>query len=372
MLHGRTFVRKGPTRALAHKRMLRRARRRGSRTIAACVAATAVATACTGATSKGRPTAASTGAATTATTAATTTTTPTAPTAPTAPTQLPGTTTSLASTATTIPPGAAPCGTAASPPSAYHHVLWIWMENHSWPQVLGDPSAAPYATGLARQCGTATHYATVGSPSLPNYLGATSGDTWGTQDDSGPDAHPLTVDNLFRQVRTAGGTERSYEEAMPSPCQLTPAGTYAVKHNPAAYYAGGGDRAACRNDDVGLDRLAADLDAGALPTFAFVTPDLCHDTHDCPVSTGDAWLAQWLPRILASPTYRGGDTAVFVVWDEYTPMPNLVVAPSVKPATSSPSPFDHYALLRTTEQLLGLPLLARAKTAASLRSDFAL
>ena len=110
------------------------------------------------------------------------------------------------------------------------------MENHDRQQVLGNPTAAKYEVGLAHQCGTATRYSTVGSPSLPNYLGATSGDTWGIHDDSGPSAHPLTVDNLFRQVRAVGGTERSYEEAMTSPCQLAPGGDYAVKHNPAAYY----------------------------------------------------------------------------------------------------------------------------------------
>ncbi len=29
---------------------------------------------------------------------------------------------------------------------------------------------------------------------------------------------------------------------------------------------------------------------GALPTVSFVSPDLCHDMHHCPVGTGDAWL----------------------------------------------------------------------------------
>jgi hypothetical protein len=246
------------------------------------------------------------------------------------------------------------------------------MENHSWGQVLGQPSAAPYEASIAHQCGTATRYASVGSPSLPNYLAATSGDTHGVTDDAAPSAHPLTVDNLFRQVRAAGGTERSYQEATTAPCQQSSAGTYAVKHNPAAYYIGNDDRAACVRDDVGLDGLTAALGAGPLPTFSFVTPDLCHDTHDCSVTTGDRWLAGWLPRILASPAYRDGTTAVIVMWDEYTPMPNLIVAPSVPAGTSSAVAFNHYSLLRTTEELLGLPLLGRAGTAASMRSAFRL
>jgi phospholipase C len=244
------------------------------------------------------------------------------------------------------------------------------MENHTWHQVLGNPAAAPYETRLARECGTATDYASVGAPSLPNYIAATSGDTQGVHDDAAPAAHPVVADNLFRQVRGTGGTARSFEESMTSPCQLSSAGRYAVKHNPAAYYADPRDRTACQAEDLPLDALTSDLSAGTLPAFSFVTPDLCHDTHDCSVSTGDAWLASWLPLVLESRAYLQGDTAVFVVWDEDTPMPNLVVAPSVHPGTTAPGRYDHYSLLRTTEDLLGLPLLGQATRAQSLRDAF--
>jgi len=251
-------------------------------------------------------------------------------------------------------------------------VIWIWMENHSWQQVLGDPSATPYESRLARTCATATRYSSVGSPSLPNYIGATSGDTHGINDDSGPASHPLSNDNLFRQVRASGGTERSFQESMGSPCRQDSTGSYAVKHNPAAYYVGGSDRTACLAHDVDLAGLPAQLAAASMPTFAFITPDLCNDTHDCEVGTGDAWLALWVPRILSSPEYRAGGTAVFIIWDEDSPMPNIVVAPSVPPGTTVSAPFDHYSLLRTTEEMLGLPLLARAAAASSMRAEFRL
>ena len=276
---------------------------------------------------------------------------------------------------TTINPNAGACGGGrAGPPPNYAHVVWIWMENHTYGQVIDSPSA-PYETTLAHQCGTATHYSAVGIPSLPNYLAATSGGTWGVADDAEPPAHPLTVDNLFRQVMAAGRTERSYQEGMPGPCDLGASGSYAVKHNPAAYYVGAEDRAACRADDVPLGSLDAgplvdDLAADTLPAFSFVTPDLCHDTHDCPVAAGDSWLALWVPKILASPAYRSGTTAVFIVWDEPTPMPNIVVSPSTPPKTTATEAFDHYSLLRTTEELLGLPLLGDAAGASSMRAAF--
>jgi hypothetical protein len=112
------------------------------------------------------------------------------------------------------------------------------------------------------------------------------------------------------------------------------------------------------------------LPRGPLPTFAFVTPNLCHDTHDCSVAAGDAWLKAFLPPLIASDEYRAGTTAIFVVWDEYTPMPNIVIGPTVPAGTVSAQPFDQYSLLRTTEELLGLPLLGRAASATCMRSAF--
>lgn len=241
------------------------------------------------------------------------------------------------------------------------------MENHSYRSVIGT-SRAPYQTMLAHACATATSYATVGSPSLPNYIGATAGSTFGIGDDAGPAAHQISADNLFRQVRDAGGSARSYEESMPSPCALSSGGRYAVKHNPAAYFVGGADRGACRVDDVPLSELATDVATGHLPTFSFVTPDLCDDTHDCSVSTGDAWLRSWVPKLLGSADYRAGTTALVIVYDEYTPVPNVFIAPSVVPGTVVTAAVDHYALLRGTEEMLGLAtFLGRAARAPDLR-----
>ncbi len=279
----------------------------------------------------------------------------------------------------------AECGTRPAPPPAYQHVVWIFMENHRYPQVIGSGDA-PFETALAQRCGTATRYASVGAPSLPNYIGATSGDTHGIADDKGPATHPLTADNLFRQVRASGRQARSYEEAMPTNCALDPKGSYAVKHNPAAYFTGsvpernGGtdDRAACKADDVALGTptsgaLADDLDRDTLGAFSFITPDLCNDTHNCDVKTGDKWLQAWLPRLVGSAAYRSGTTAIFVAWDEYTPMPSIVVSPSTPARSVSDAVVDHYSLLRTTEELLGISdFLGHAAQAPSMRQAFGL
>src|SRR3954453_466871 len=250
-------------------------------------------------TSPSAPTSASTS---TSTPATTPTTLPRATTAP--------VTSPVASEATAAASG--PCGGPGPGPARYDHVVWIWMENHTASSVLTSEQA-PFERQLATECGSADHYRAVGSPSLPNYLAAITGSTHGVHDDASPASHPIAGDNLFRQVAAAGGTARSYEEAMPVNCAQGGSGRYGVKHNPQAYLADPADRAACQRDDVpmgGLDggAFVDDLRAGRLPTFSFITPDLCDDTHDCDVAVGDAWLRDWVGAILNSSTYAAHRT----------------------------------------------------------------
>jgi hypothetical protein len=270
---------------------------------------------------------------------------------------------------------ASPCGRPGTPPATYDHVIWIVMENKTRQSVIGAPDA-PFETSSAAACATATEFRMSGSPSLPNYLAMTTGGTQGVRDDNAPSHHAITADNLFRQVRAGGGTARSYVEGMPGACALTSSGQYAVKHNPAAYLQGGTDRAACRHDDVPAGTLTdgafiTALRTKTLPTFSFVTPDVCNDTHDCPVATGDGWLRDWVGAITSSRLYAERRTAVFVVWDEETPMPFIAIAPTVDAGTVVTSPIDHYALLRTTEELLGIRAhLGAAAKAPSMRPLF--
>jgi hypothetical protein len=56
-------------------------------------------------------------------------------------------------------------------------------------------------------------------------------------------------------------------------------------------------------------------------------------------------------------------------------VPTIVISPTTRPGTASGLPFTHYSLLKTTEQLLGIPEhLGRAKETRtrSLRSRFRL
>jgi phosphatidylinositol-3-phosphatase len=253
-------------------------------------------------------------------------------------------------------------------PPGWQHVVWIVFENHSYGDIIGS-SSAPYLNGLAKQCGLATNFSAEAHPSLPNYIAMTSGSTQGISDDNGPSSHPLNVASIFSLL--PGGKSRSLQESMPSNCATSSSGSYAVKHNPEAYYTNLGSD--CANYDV---PLAATPDISA--KFTFVTPNLCNDMHDCSVQTGDTWLSNFLPKILASTEYQSGSTAVFITWDEDDNsagqhIPTLAVSPSTPAGTTTATALNHYSMLRTTEEMLGLtPLLANAASAPSMRSALGL
>jgi phosphatidylinositol-3-phosphatase len=264
-----------------------------------------------------------------------------------------------------------PCGVTSRPP-AYQHVIVIVMENHGFSQVAGQ---SPFLNRLAGRCGLAADYRAVSHPSLPNYLAMTSGSPAGL---AGLDCTPSSSCDTSARSIFAQTSWRVFADAMPAPCYRNNAGEYAARHNPALYYTDPAVTSACPSSDLPLAGgagLLKELSAPrALARFVMVIPNLCHDEHDCAVASGDSWLAGLVPQILRSAAYRSGTTALFITYDEddhaegnrvYT----VVVSPSTRPHTVSSRPYTHASLLRTTEELLGLPVLSAA-AAASMRPAF--
>ncbi|HSD25587.1 MAG TPA: alkaline phosphatase family protein [Solirubrobacterales bacterium] len=251
-------------------------------------------------------------------------------------------------------------------------MIWIWMENKDYQDVIGA-SSAPYLNSLAADCGLATNYHAITNPSLPNYIAATSG-LGGDKlnpfySDCEPDSYCSTgLKSIFAQVPSW----RAYQESMPSPCAHSDDGPYAARHNPPIYYR---SLTGCQKRDLPLTALSGDLAGNSLPAFSFITPNLCHDAHSCPLAQGDEWLAAETERIIQSPAYGAGQTVLFITFDEgegASRVATVVVSPSTPTARRSGEFFDHYSLLRTTEDLLGVAPLGRAQTAESMAQAFAL
>jgi hypothetical protein len=255
------------------------------------------------------------------------------------------------------PSAASPPGTQASSqsPGAPSHVFVIVMENRDYSEAIGQP----YTAQLAAQYAVASNYHAVARPSLPNYLALTSGSTWGITDDG---YHALPPGGVGTQLTQAGVSWRAYMEGMGSSC-LASDSRYAVKHNPFAYYGGG-----CPSNVVPLTALQGDL-AAAAPRFVWITPDLCHDGHDCSAATSDDFLRGLVPRLLAAPAWQQGGL-LLITWDEDdggsgNRVLTLVIAPHLV-AHSSDQPHDHYSLLATVEDSLGVSRLGQAAQATPL------
>ena len=271
-----------------------------------------------------------------------------------------------------LPPRALPVRAAGVP--AFDHVFVIVMENTSYNQIIGSVDA-PFINSLVPTGGLAANYSAITHPSLPNYLALVGGDTFGVVNDCTDCfiSAPTIADNL----EAAGKSWTAYEESMPSPCFVGDSYPYVQKHDPFIYFDGiRTDTARCQSHIVQYSQLASDLQsASTTPAFAFITPDICNDMHDCSIGTGDAWLGTEVPQILASPAFTTQNSLLIVVWDEddssgSNQVPLLLTGRGVTPNFQSSVAYDHYALLRTVEDALGLPTLTANDAGATPMGDF--
>lgn len=254
---------------------------------------------------------------------------------------------------------AAACSSSHSPAvtAKPRNVFVIVMENHSASEAL----SAPFTASLAQRYGVAQNYHAVAHPSVPNYLALTSGSTWGLQDDS---YHVLPASDLGTQLTNAHVTWRAYMEGLTSRGCLDSPVPYDPGHDPFAYYGG-----QCPANVVPLSELGPDLNGAATPRFVWITPDMCHDTHNCDVAVGDSWLRQEVGQITASQAWKSGGV-LFITWDEDDSSSDnhvltLVVAQGTGHRSSS-KPYTHYSLLATVEDLLGVGRLGQASGATPM------
>jgi hypothetical protein len=283
--------------------------------------------------------------------------------------------TAAAPTAAATPAAPPPPRAAGAVPS-FSHVFVIVMENHEYNSVIGNP-AAPYTNGLVASYGLATNYFAASHPSLPNYLALTAGSTFGIASDC--TTCFVSATNVADQVEGSGRSWKAYLEDMPVPCYKgASSGNYAMKHNPFMYYNDiRNNSARCAAHVAPFTQFWVDMSSGVVPDFVWITPNMCNDTHDCPVSTGDAWLRSVMPTITGSAAFRNGGV-LFITWDEGSSsagccsgtwgghVATLVVAPNAIGGFRSGVAENHYGLLRTIEDGFHLGHLGAAGWASNL------
>ncbi len=294
-------------------------------------------------------------------------------------------------------------GDAVSAATVHHiqTVFLIVMENHNWTgngtlSISGNP-AAPYINStLIPMSSYARNYNNPPGihPSLPNYIWLEAGDSMGIRDDGSVSTHhQSTTNHLVTLLEKAGISWRAYEEGITgTDCPLQNEGPldangdalYAVKHDPFVYFddqtnARNPKSANCISHIRPFTQLDADLKAGSVARYNFITPNLCDDMHDgCsgdPIAHGDAWLKANVPAILNSTAYRSGG-ALFITWDEAGkgdgPVPLIVLSPFAKGSHySNGIYYTHSSTLRTLQEIFGVtPLIRYASSLPDLSDLF--
>jgi acid phosphatase len=238
------------------------------------------------------------------------------------------------------------------------HIVIVIEENKSFTQVI-DSTAAPYLNQLAKRGTLFTQSFGITHPSQPNYIALFTGSTQSVVNNACP--LELTENNLARALLSNGFSFTSYAESMPqagfTDCVSD---KYKRKHNPTANW----KELAAFNQPFS----AFPQDFAKLPAVALVIPDLSNDMHDGSINQGDAWLAKNIePYAQWAMTHN---SLLIVTWDEDNGsadnrIATIFVGPMVKPGVSAQR-IDHYNLLRTIEDMLGLSYLGNSDKATAI------
>jgi phosphatidylinositol-3-phosphatase len=232
-------------------------------------------------------------------------------------------------------------------------------------------------------------------------------------------AHWFSDRTIVDQLEAHGKTWKAYMQSMPYTGytgeyypyttvngQTVPIKLYAQKHDPFMYFPNIRNSPERMGKIVPYTQFDQDLESGNIPNFVWISPDQCHDMHGVSTSNaqflnnpncafpasgldhsiiklGDNYLRNAVNEITNSRVWSTQKSALVIMWDENdyssatgcchspTGVNGVVLGGSNAPAmvltsrgsehfVDSTTPYNHYALLATIEQLWGLGCLENA------------
>jgi hypothetical protein len=286
----------------------------------------------------------------------------------------------------TMPMNPSPASTSSGT-AVFQHIVLVLEENTDYNGVIGN-TPAPYFNSLANTYGLATNYYANTHPSIGNYFWLTTGRDLTDDDSQTPSSFPVSVDNIVRHLVGSGVSWKAYAECMPYVGYIggdttCPNGdNYYVRHVPLEYMTDVQNNTTQLNNLVPFESptvgFAHDVANNTLPGYSFVTPNGCHDAHDCDLSIADKWLQQNIGPLINNTTLMQ-NTLVIVVFDESASDNTMgggrvywvAVGPQVSPGYISTTFYQHESTLRETLEGLGLDFnLGGAATAPSMDEFF--
>ena len=254
----------------------------------------------------------------------------------------------------------------------FDHIVIIIFENKEYGTVIGNPDM-PTFNKLANDYTLLTQFFAVTHPSLPNYIAMIAGDTLGI--DSNCTRCFVNATSLPDLIENSGRTWKTYQEDMPEPCFVGSTSDYAQKHNPFIYF----DPirlnpARCTQSIVPLTAMQADIAAGTLPNYIFITPNLCNSAHDCSLNIADKWIGNILTQLFPALDRQSSNYLIVLTWDEgqgnhsCCGLPEqaggriavVLISPEVRNNFQDSTPYTHYSLLKTIAKAWNLAYLGHA------------
>jgi phospholipase C len=237
--------------------------------------------------------------------------------------------------------------------------------------------------------------------------------------------HTISQRSLVDQLRDKGLTWKGYFQSIPqagskvvffpnatTPVAGQPNQLYASKHNGFINFKIVQDDPDLPRKFVGFDQLFRDLESGDVPNYAHIVPDQCNEMHGlnrqldqnvpgyCDynnaagrIARGDKVINELVEKIQKSPIWSAkGNTAIVITWDEGPSsdtsgccgsdpesaanfggghIPTIVITNNGPRGLKDDTPYNHYSLLRTTEEAFGIgEYLGHAKSAEPMRRLF--
>ncbi|MBX7101638.1 MAG: alkaline phosphatase family protein, partial [Myxococcaceae bacterium] len=304
--------------------------------------------------------------------------------------------------------GAAGGGAGQTDGGVIQYVFVIAMENRSDTSIYGNDAGVYLNKTLMAQYAHATNFTdalTSVIPSEPHYVYMEAATNTFNDYSFFLDSDPSNFNSTSSTAHVVGQlkamnsskTWRSYQEGMNATtgdCPINSDGFYAAKHDPFVFFNDVSGNPPNKNDAYckahhkafTTATLQADLSANDVANYTFITPDLCNDMHGAAgcsngctsgtaatcVGAGDQWLATNVPPILNFLATHEG--VLFIVWDEPegsdTKQPFVAVGPHVKPGFVSTTNYTLASLTKSLDEILGLPVLAKAAGANDFKDLF--
>lgn len=263
------------------------------------------------------------------------------------------------------------------------HVVILMLENNGWGDIVGSANA-PYLNTLVNDPANATFsqsYALI-HPSQPNYIMLFSGASQGVTNNNNITNAPFSAPNLGASLLSAGYSFKGYSEDLPSAGSLVYYyGGYARKHAPWTNWQGGGTNQLPASTNQPWTSFPSNGAYNTLPTLSFIVPNLSHDMHDPlsnpdqAVANGDAWVQSNLANYIS--WAKTHNSLLIITFDEdrgsmvngvsntSNRITTLFIGEKVKGGTYSQR-IDHYNVLRTLEDMYGLPYAGNSATASPI------